>query len=552
MATDTEVPNWQTRTKQYREEAAAKIPKEWRLDSRFTTDLGPTSERNVLDIPAQCGLLTAEELHITEDFDAVALLDKLARGELTSLAVTIAFSKRAAIAQQLTCCLTETFFGQGLERAKYCDAYRAEHKKPIGPLHGLPISIKDSFDVKGIASTIGFVSFLDHGPKNEESTLVTILLDLGAVLYVKTNVPQSLMTGDSENNVFLRVLNPNKLCLGAGGSSGGEGALVRMKGSPLGVGTDIAGSIRIPAYVNGTFGLRPTCHRVPDGGQTGPGRPGNFGISAVAGPLTRSLRDIEAFMSAVLNYDCWSLDSGIIAAPWRPSPPAAKTNNSNLTIGYLTEDARLPLHPTVLRTLKTATTTLSKAGHSVIDLTPQLPPNTINKALLSAFTNFAMDPTNAVSKQVTDSGEPFIASVASASLPELKEFSPDLEDAWRLSVEREEYKALFQQLFVKNKLDVLMLPVHATTAVEHDFYGLPMYTVLGNLVDHPAITLPYLKADKGLDAEYIRDIKYTPEYKPDRIEGAPCGIQLLGRPMKDEELVRHAQMVADGLGIKSF
>ncbi len=236
MASSTELLPWQKRTQRYREAAAAKIPEAWRLRPEFTADLGPTSSKSVLDVPEKCGILTDRELDITTKYDAVALLEKLAKSELSSLDVTTAFCKRAAIAQQLTCCLTETFFDQGIERAKYCDEYLASHKKTLGPLHGLPISIKDSFNVKGIPSTIGFVSFLDHGPAKDDAALVKVLLAQGAVLYTKTNVPQSLMTGDSENNVFLRVLNPNKLLLGAGGSSGGEGALLAMKGSPIGVG----------------------------------------------------------------------------------------------------------------------------------------------------------------------------------------------------------------------------------------------------------------------------------------------------------------------------
>ena len=134
-----------------------------------------------------------------------------------------------------------------------------ENGKLVGPLHGLPVSIKDSFQVIGTEATLGLVAFI--GKTSEvNSCLVENLLELGAVLYVKTNVPQTLMvfdhklsskaylttmssdqTADSHNNVFGRVLNPWNTMLTAGGSSGGEGALVALRGSPLGIGTDIAG-----------------------------------------------------------------------------------------------------------------------------------------------------------------------------------------------------------------------------------------------------------------------------------------------------------------------
>lgn len=92
-----------------------------------------------------------------------------------------------------TSCLTETFFDQALERARYLDARLAREKAPVGPLHGLPVSLKDSFQVEGVDTTIGFVSFLDHGAATADSALVRLLLDLGAVLCCKTNIPQTMM-----------------------------------------------------------------------------------------------------------------------------------------------------------------------------------------------------------------------------------------------------------------------------------------------------------------------------------------------------------------------
>lgn len=92
-----------------------------------------------------------------------------------------------------TACLTEQFFSRALDRAKYLDEYLKREGKPLGPLHGLPISLKDSFCLEGVQSTVGYVSFLKHPPATSNSPLVEMLLDLGAVLYVKTNIPQTMM-----------------------------------------------------------------------------------------------------------------------------------------------------------------------------------------------------------------------------------------------------------------------------------------------------------------------------------------------------------------------
>jgi len=126
-------------------------------------------------------------------------------------------------------------FDQALARAEYLDDHLKKHNVPLGPLHGVPISLKDSFKIRGFDSSLG-IAALAFNPSSITSPLVSILLEAGAVIYCKTNVPQTLMALDSENSLFGRTLNPFNRGLTAGGSSGGEGALISMKGSPLGVG----------------------------------------------------------------------------------------------------------------------------------------------------------------------------------------------------------------------------------------------------------------------------------------------------------------------------
>ena len=121
-----------------------KIPKEWRVSSEILARVESNANANVLSIPTSCGVLTPKEVEITESADATEVLQKLAKGEWSSYEVTLAFCKRAAIAQQLVNCLTEIFFDQALERAKSLDAYLKEHGKPMGAFHGLPISLKVS------------------------------------------------------------------------------------------------------------------------------------------------------------------------------------------------------------------------------------------------------------------------------------------------------------------------------------------------------------------------------------------------------------------------
>jgi amidase len=134
-------------------------------------------------------------------------------------------------------CLSETLFDTGLEEAKALDAH-FHRSGPKGPLHGLPISLKDNLFVAGTDSTIGFVS-LAFKPVAANSPFVDMLRELGAVVYCKTNVPTAMMMAETVNNLTGRTLNPRDRRLTPGGSSGGEAALIAFRGSPLGVGSDI-------------------------------------------------------------------------------------------------------------------------------------------------------------------------------------------------------------------------------------------------------------------------------------------------------------------------
>ncbi|KAJ5295132.1 hypothetical protein N7508_009953 [Penicillium antarcticum] len=210
---------WQDKCAAKQAEAAAKIPIDWRLSAEILQQVDK-NELDILDVPSKCVILSRRELAITELPDATTLRDKLATQELSCIDVTTAFCKRAAIAQQLSSCLTETLFSEALVRAKDLDTHIKTTGKPVGLLHGVPISLKETFNIKGVPTSLGFTSFLDHEPVSQNSVLIDILLEAGAVLYVKTNVPQTMMTADSHKNVFGRVRNPHRSTLTAGGSSG--------------------------------------------------------------------------------------------------------------------------------------------------------------------------------------------------------------------------------------------------------------------------------------------------------------------------------------------
>ncbi|KAL4912660.1 amidase signature domain-containing protein [Aspergillus aurantiobrunneus] len=529
--------DWQEKAQRKRDELAGKIPLEWRVPSALLDKAA--SLDNILDIPRQTGILTERELDITETLDATALLGRLLNGEFSAYEVTVAFCKRAAVSQQLTCCLTEIFFDQAIARAKELDRRFAETGKLTGPLHGIPISLKDSYNVAGVQSTLGYVSFLARPALIFNSPMVNILLDAGAVIYVKTHLPQTMMTADSHTNVFGRTRNPYGRNLTAGGSCGGEGALIAMRGSILGAGTDVGGSLRIPSLCCGTNGFKPSVGRLPFAGQTPPGRIGLAGgIGVSTGPLCVSVRDADLFFRTVVSSHPETLDDNSLGFPYiEPSKLEMP-----LTIGILPEDPALPLHPCMQRTINAATRKLAAAGHRMVNLPVEDIPS-LSDACSLAFRFFNMDPDRTPLRNVTDGGEPFIPSLSMIYNLDNTDPEPTLRQLYDLNIQKAQVATRMRQAWLKSGIDVILGPAYQSCAPLHDTYGRNIYTVIWNMVDYPACVIPFGHANQAADAEFVRDVAYSPEYKPEEIEGAPCHVQLVGRRLKDEALLQHAKVI---------
>ncbi|KAI8716784.1 Amidase [Fusarium sp. LHS14.1] len=540
---------WEARAAEKRARCADAIPKPWRLPSSVLNTLKTPLEASKndllsLDIPRRSGILNYLELDITENYDVSSLLAKLADGSFTATQVVTAFSKRAAIAQQLTNCLTETFFDQAESRAQQLDELRQEGKL-AGPLHGLPVSLKDTFHIVGTQATIGLVAYLDEFSKTN-SPLVEILLSLGAVPFVKTNVPQTMMTADSHNNVFGRTLNPRNTALGAGGSSGGEGALVAFRGSPIGVGTDIAGSIRIPSLCCGTYGFKPTAGRIPYGGQRGCSNPGLKFILACVGPLANDMQSLGIFTKAVIDSRPADLDSTAIDVPWRNIPGFS---GKKLRLGVLPEDPSYPLHPPIRNAISQAVAKLRAEGHIIVDLDPkECLIDGINDV---AWGTFALDKT--ASRIVTDAGEPCIPSrqrivdelkrLKSDYLPDLTGLG-DLEKLATLNTKKAAAVEGWRRIWQTHHLDAVIGPSAQNMAVQHDLYGVPPYTCFLNVLNYPACVMPFESA-KPVPGEVftLNPNQAAPPYDAELTEGAPCSIQVFTSSMRDEECLAISSII---------
>lgn len=190
----------------------------------------------VRDVPKQ--VLTPREIEITEQ-DATDLTAALQTGKLTSTEVTKAFLRRASLAQKLVNPVSEFLGKEAMQRAGELDEYFQKHGKPIGPLHGLPISVKDHIGMKGKSQSLGLTSMIDNVCDCDADILV-MLRSLGAVFHVRTTQPQMLFSIDTSSPLWGSTVTPYNRSLTAGGSSGGEGALIGMRGSVLGLGNTLS------------------------------------------------------------------------------------------------------------------------------------------------------------------------------------------------------------------------------------------------------------------------------------------------------------------------
>jgi amidase len=251
--------------------------------------------------------------------------------------------------------------------------------------------------------------------------------------------------------------------------------VVGLRAALMGVGTDIGGSIRVPALCCGTFGYRPSAGRIPYGGQGTPGRVGSPGVVAVAGPLTTSFRDVRLFMETVLSQQPWSYDHSVLRAPWRQLT-APKT----LAIGLLPIDPAFPVHPPMQRALQSAITKLKAAGHTIVPL-GYVPSIAIANQQIADY--YSLDPAMTPFKNIEASGEPKIRSVAESPFVSKRNGRLDMDDLYTLNANRAQCLAAWHKVWTTTGIDVILGPVAETTAMPHDTFGNTPYTTLYNYLD---------------------------------------------------------------------
>lgn len=515
----------------------AQFPSEW-LVSEDELPKGDDVSQWIRD----SSLLTDEELEITES-TATNILSNIRSLKWTSLQVVHAFTHRATIANQLVNPLTEVFFDDAFKQAKELDDLLNTTGKVKGSLHGLPISFKDEFNIKGQHSTIGLVSFLSHPPATEDSPIVKILRDQGAVFYVKTNTPIGAFNIVTFNNIFGKTVNPFNRKLASGGSSGGEAALVALKGSPLGIGSDLGGSIRQPSSFQNLFALKPSSLRFPHRSTTI--IPGLESLNGTNGPISTDVDSLKLYAKTIVDSQPWLSDSRVVPLEWKSIDLAGK----KLKFGVLIDDGVIRPTAPVKRALNTVMQKLTNEGHEVVIW---------EAGDISEIAKFADKFMNAngnkiLVQELEKTGEPH------SGLESMKE-APDVSSSqiWEWQDHRTLKVNEFLHKWMELGIDGLISPVTALAGCDFENFVDVTYSPLANVLDFPAGVFPVLRADskvdKDLDIKTRNEIeqKVHSSYDADKVHGGCVGLQVIGRKYEEEKVIEMVRLISTVIGTLDY
>lgn len=388
-------------------------------------------------------------------------------------------------------------------------ARRADQGLKMGPLHGVPVTVKDSFEVVGSPTRLGSY-FAPEVPASEDSAAVQRLRRAGAIVLGKTNTPEFLASYETDNYVTGRTNNPWNVERTPGGSSGGEAAAIASGCSPGGVGSDGGGSIRVPAHFCGIAGLKPTPGRISMVGhlpaQTGTG-------ILVAGPMARSVADVRLLFEVLAGYD----DRDPLSAPVE----LRTTTIEGARVGVMETFNDVPVQPAIRRAIQEAAALLAGLGFAVDSYRP----DGLEKApnLWSFF--FAELPARAARERIAGR-EAEAHWTYTENLDRLLERPP--ASGWQvmesLAARDRMRRRLVEQM---RNVPFLLLPVASIVAFPHRERKFPtegkpvglfqamMPSTAFNLLGLPALTIPFTLDEQGL----------------------PAGVQIVGRPWEEEALL---------------
>lgn len=396
-----------------------------------------------------------------------------------------------------------------------CQARAAEKAvtrgEKLGPLHGVPISIKSSIEVTGMKCEAGsklragFVAATD-------APLVSRLRNAGATILGMTNTPELLMAWETDNLLYGCTHNPWDLSRTAGGSSGGEAAAIAAGCSAGGVGSDGGGSIRVPAHFSGICGLKPTPGRIPATGHF-PTSVGPFALIGVVGPMARTVSDLKVLFEVMQGPDDGDTSAAPVPVRW-----LSRNDLKKLRIGYFEDDGRTPVTAETRAAVRTAAEALKRAGFEVEPFRPE----GLEQARQLWWQFFGIAG-GMLLRPMTKGREGDLTAILKQHLSQVATEPPHsgqtLLDTWIMR------DIVRMQVFSEmREYPILLCPVASIPAFRHgersweidgktvQYLDAWSYTEWFNLLGTPAIAVPFGRSNKGL----------------------PIGVQIVARPWEEE------------------
>jgi amidase len=398
-----------------------------------------------------------------------------------------------------------------LEEARAADEKLASGAE-VGPLHGVPFTIKDSMDVRGTRTTAGTWGRRDAPVAEHDAAVVRRLRDAGAIPIAKTNLPDLLFAYESDNLIFGRTNNPYNLERTSGGSSGGESALIAACGSPLGLGSDAAGSVRIPAAFCGIASIKPTSGRLPRSGHVPPA--GGW-IEALwqIGPMARRVEDLMLAMQLTVG------ENGADFA----SPPVSLLDEpkNRMKIAFFTYNGVAECSAEVVDAVSKSARYLADLGHEV----QQVQPRWIEQAYELEMSLLGADGGEAINAYLASVGStqihPLLEAGFLSRFRSRKRTTTEFGELWRLW---DGYRIGLAHFF--HDYDAILCPVYTQTALKHgesvnpgNFEGFS-YTMAWNVGGNPAATVRVGWSD-----------------------GLPVNVQVVARKWRDMEALKICQLL---------
>ncbi|MGI8732107.1 MAG: amidase [Pyrinomonadaceae bacterium] len=401
-----------------------------------------------------------------------------------------------------------------LDQARASEAMLARENL-LGPLHGIPLTIKDTIATAGIRTTSGSRRRENYLPA-ADATVVARLKAAGAIVLGKTNTSEMAIPYETDNPIFGRTNNPYNQSLTSGGSSGGEASAIAACLSPAGIGSDLSGSIRVPAHFCGIVGLKPTSGRIPMQGHV-PAVHNALASGACIGPMARRVEDVSLLFSVLAGAQEFAT--------------AAERELKGLRVGWYDYDGVTPVSAETTLTVKAAVNALAGGGYEVFN---ERPPGVEHGFRL--WVDLFSQASAADLQEFYSGAEDLAGPLARKILDPKERRSQSPEELQQALRERDERRG--QLLRWMETTPLIVAPVGATPAFPHGTQRLNVtgetisvfrafsYSQTFNVFDLPSVVLPAGRTAEGL----------------------PIGVQIIGRPSAETSILATAAIVETALG----